>query len=322
MRSILAKDGIVWLGSDENNIFKYDGEVWVNYPGDSTQPVITLALDGEKLLMGRADGFSIFYEGEFQRISSYTEIYDISVDNVVYWIVGDPGFWRYDVEAKTLSQVDMGLGESYLYSYFNAVAVDADKVIWIGHNDGLIEYSDEKAVLYKDHPVLKWAVIHEIAVDVHNTKWFATTSGLFSYDNNEWAKIISPVYHKLNTVDVDDDGNIWIGGEYELARYSPIQTDVAEQPASFSVNAPYPNPFNASVTIEYVIPHGGHVQCAVYDLLGRKVAVPQEGVLSAGTHRAVWDGRDAAGRDAASGTYFYRVEAAGLVESGKVMLVK
>ena len=144
---------------------------------------------------------------------------------------------------------------------------------------------------------------------------------------------------------LDRDGNLWIAGQTESRNFpadlkiqydevwnggdifvckfarAPITTAVAEQPAGFRVNTPYPNPFNANVTIEYVIPHGGHVRCAVYDLLGRKVAVPQEGVLSAGSHRAVWDGRDAAGRDAASGTYFYRIEAAGLAESGKIMLL-
>ena len=64
------------------------------------------------------------------------------------------------------------------------------------------------------------------------------------------------------------------------------------------------------------------MQCAVYDLLGRKVATPQEGFLSAGTHRAVWDGRDATGRDAASGTYFYRVDVGGYTETRRMMLVK
>jgi len=126
-----------------------------------------------------------------------------------------------------------------------------------------------------------------------------------------------------SAITISKNGTLYVPTEdnvYAFAHEAPAL--VAGQPTDFRVNTPYPNPFNASVTIEYVIPHGGHVQCAVYDLLGRKVAVPQEGVLSAGTHRAVWDGRDAAGRDAASGTYFYRVEAAGLVESGKVMLVK
>ena len=46
------------------------------------------------------------------------------------------------------------------------------------------------------------------------------------------------------------------------------------------------------------------------------LAVPQ------GRHEAVWGGRDESGRQAASGTYFFRLEAGGRVETKRAVLVK
>ena len=156
----------------------------------------------------------------------------------------------------------------------------------------------------------------------HNEGWHVYA--LHPDGSIKWKHVLDVTPNEpRSAITISKNGTLYVPTRnrvYAFAHEAPAL--VAEQPIGFRVNTPYPNPFNASVTIEYVIPHGGHVQCAVYDLLGRKVAVPQEGILSAGTHRAVWNGRDATGRDAASGTYFYRIEAAGLAESGKIMLLR
>src|SRR5690606_4938318 len=43
----------------------------------------------------------------------------------------------------------------------------------------------------------------------------------------------------------------------------------------------FPNPFSGSTTIRYVIDESGHVRLSVYDLLGRKVAVLEDGMRQA-----------------------------------------
>jgi flagellar hook assembly protein FlgD len=44
---------------------------------------------------------------------------------------------------------------------------------------------------------------------------------------------------------------------------------------------------------------------------GREVRVLFHGEVAAGSHDAVWDGRDAAGRPLPAGTYFYELTAGG-----------
>jgi hypothetical protein len=59
------------------------------------------------------------------------------------------------------------------------------------------------------------------------------------------------------------------------------------------------------------------VTVAVYDVQGRFVARLVDGVLPAGEHSAVWNAADMA-----SGVYFYRLQAGGVVETRKVILLK
>ena len=95
-------------------------------------------------------------------------------------------------------------------------------------------------------------------------------------------------------------------------------------PASgFTLHAPAPNPFNPQTTIAFELPEQGAVTLRVFDLHGRLVRVLVDGeVYTLGRHEAVWNGRDDAGRQAASGTYFYRLEAGGYSETKRMVLIK
>jgi flagellar hook assembly protein FlgD len=83
-----------------------------------------------------------------------------------------------------------------------------------------------------------------------------------------------------------------------------------------------PNPFNPRTTIRFDLPAAGTVRLAIYDVAGRLVKVLVEGEIPAGSHEAVWDGRDSAGRGMASGGYFARLQAGGKVETVRMGLVR
>jgi hypothetical protein len=65
----------------------------------------------------------------------------------------------------------------------------------------------------------------------------------------------------------------------------------------------YPNPFEASTTIRFIVSDPGPVRMEVFDVLGRRVAVLVDGFKPAGAHET---GFDAAQH--ASGLYFYRLK--------------
>jgi hypothetical protein len=61
-------------------------------------------------------------------------------------------------------------------------------------------------------------------------------------------------------------------------------------PTAFALHAPYPNPSDGRITIRYDVAEVCRVRVAVYDLLGREVAVLVNGFVEAGHHQALLDG--------------------------------
>ncbi len=83
-----------------------------------------------------------------------------------------------------------------------------------------------------------------------------------------------------------------------------------------------PNPFNARTTIHFELPAAAHARLSIYSLDGRLVRRLVDAPLPAGAHQAVWDGRDAAGAEAATGSYLCRLEAGSAATTRKMSLIK
>ncbi len=111
-------------------------------------------------------------------------------------------------------------------------------------------------------------------------------------------------------------------GVSKMIAWVPGMTAVSETPREFRVSAPYPNPFNPSVTIGYTLPERMHVRLTVYDSVGRTVAVLEDGMQGAGVHSALWNGRSDRGETLGSGVYLYRVEAGSHHAQGKMTLLR
>ncbi|MEM1093566.1 MAG: choice-of-anchor B family protein [Bacteroidota bacterium] len=93
--------------------------------------------------------------------------------------------------------------------------------------------------------------------------------------------------------------------------------DEADVPASFSLDAAYPNPFNPETTVQVTMRETAWITVAAYDLAGREVARLFDGVLSTGTFPLTFyaDGLP-------SGTYLIRAVSDASAQSQKVTLLK
>ncbi len=104
--------------------------------------------------------------------------------------------------------------------------------------------------------------------------------------------------------------------------YDADQEQLAAIPRTYQLFQNYPNPFNPQTLIKYDLPHPGHVNITVYNILGQKVKVLVDEDQRAG-HRSVnWDGTDDRGEDAASGIYFYKIDTAEFEKTNKMVLLK
>ncbi len=84
----------------------------------------------------------------------------------------------------------------------------------------------------------------------------------------------------------------------------------------------YPNPFNPSTALSFVIPYGQHVDLSIYDSSGRLIRALLDQALEPGPHVAYWDGKDDRGVGVASGVYFARLEVGAAVARHKLVLVR
>ncbi len=80
--------------------------------------------------------------------------------------------------------------------------------------------------------------------------------------------------------------------------------------------AAFPNPFTAQTSLGFSLAEAAEVRLAVYDVLGREVAVLVDGPVEAGAHAATFEARGLA-----SGTYVYRLVAGDVVQSGRITLM-
>jgi len=131
-------------------------------------------------------------------------------------------------------------------------------------------------------------------------------------------------YFRWQFSNADDDGgtlrsglainNVLISLDLDV----PTDAEVAsEQPDRFELLQNYPNPFNPATVIGFQLPESSQVRLAVYDLLGREVAVPVNGRLASGYHQVDFDASDLP-----SGIYLYRLETPAGVINRKMTLLK
>jgi hypothetical protein len=93
------------------------------------------------------------------------------------------------------------------------------------------------------------------------------------------------------------------------------------RPPGFCLFRNYPNPFNAETAIRFNLPFSCDARLSVYDILGRKVRDFRT-FYQAGTHIIIWDGRNSAGEEVASGIYLYRMLAGNYRDTKKMLLIR
>ena len=93
--------------------------------------------------------------------------------------------------------------------------------------------------------------------------------------------------------------------------------DAANVSASFILSQNYPNPFNPETRIAYTIGGASEVKLAVYDVLGREVAVLVSERKAPGSYQVKLDGSNLV-----SGVYLYRLQAGDFVQTKRLVLLK
>lgn len=114
-----------------------------------------------------------------------------------------------------------------------------------------------------------------------------------------------------------DSGSLQLISIEKVSSPLGVHTPKDQEPKQFALLNAYPNPFNASATIKFVLPKQAYSVLTVTNILGREVARLIDGVIAEGEHSVVFNADRLA-----SGVYFYTLRSGNIVQTKKVMLVK
>ena len=84
----------------------------------------------------------------------------------------------------------------------------------------------------------------------------------------------------------------------------------------------FPNPFNISTCIPYMLDRITDVEITIYDIDGRQIQDFYIAAQSTGVHNLKWNGTDSMGRPVASGIYLYRLRTGSYEAWRRLVLLK
>ena len=98
---------------------------------------------------------------------------------------------------------------------------------------------------------------------------------------------------------------------------SAAEVQKAPDDLSFTLLWNYPNPFNPSTQIEYVLPVSANISLSVFDVMGREIKSLLTENQTAGRHTATWHAEGIP-----AGTYFAVLRAGNLITTRLLLLLK
>ena len=133
-----------------------------------------------------------------------------------------------------------------------------------------------------------------------------TSNTVNNYSFTDNSNLYGKVSYRLKQVDND--------GKFTYSNAVEVELGL---PKSIELLANYPNPFNPTTTINFVMPQAGNVVVKVYNSLGAEVATLFNGKMDSGMQQLQFDAANLT-----SGVYYYTVSTDFGVKTAKMMLVK
>ena len=121
------------------------------------------------------------------------------------------------------------------------------------------------------------------------------------------------------------DGILYVitsNGLWEREIVATAVDESAAKSTGLQLSQNHPNPFTDGTNINFTIQEAGHVRLVVYDDQGSLIRTIVNENISAGNYEYLWDGKDAKGHPAATGPYFYRLDANNLQAMKRMIKIK
>lgn len=329
-----AEAGVIYFTTVLNEVMKVELENGMTntvfFAGVGMSSVGSIALNGaaSQLYWGYFFGPSFGYANT---ADSWFETFYFSTDDASYeagyFTFDVPGEWTYWAGYNNFNpevalfrvnsnnpgpeNVEKIIAEEHVDLSISGIALDlaAGKIYWSESNPGRIRRANldgsnlEDILTGLQEPL--W-----ITTDVENMKIYWTERGAGKIRR---ANLDGTDVEDLFT-DLVSPGRLVVPF---ASNWTPSSIFPGENAHSFYLYENYPNPFNSSTTILYELTENNDVHLAMYDILGRQVAVLVNESRPAGTHHVAFDASSLS-----SGVYMYRLQAGGLIQTRKMVLIR
>ena len=120
--------------------------------------------------------------------------------------------------------------------------------------------------------------------------------------------IVEPIYHPNKTKIIS-----------AIAYNNPLNNDNSKNTVSdkFSLSTPFPNPFNANVSIHFSLPQFQHALLQVFDLNGKLIQTLVNQKLPEGAHHNNWNANGLS-----TGVYIVKLATSNFIETQKILYLK
>jgi ligand-binding sensor domain-containing protein len=236
----------------------------------------------------------------------------------------------FDLETYTI------INEFAYDNRVNDIKCDNNGLIWLATYSGLVRIDGDEIITFNtSNSSIPSNEINCIETETYAIWIGSDDAGLIKYNmissyGNEWVNYNtnnSPLpSNDIRALAIDDDGTKWIGTDAGLIAMNEtrevIQNNKDDMKKHKIIISNYPNPFNPTTTINYSIKEKSRVTLSIYNIKGQKVKTLISDQLPAGTHSAIWNGRDSNGKRVGSGIYFYKMKAGDFSKTKKMLLLK
>jgi len=250
-------------------------------------------------------------------------------------IVRTDGDYRFSRLISDLPELNV------LHDVFTSVAAGRNGVAWVGTTEGLFRLDSEVGThdwYHSSNSSMPGDQVEPLVVSPDGLVWFTNFNSfgiepsLVWFDGSEFGTITRA--QGLPHAQIYDAEVRETNGAYELwlscaSRGVAVltvpfsnPTAVAESESRLDLNVVggEPNPFTDRTTLRFSLREPGRVSLEIFDVRGRRVRRLMDASLGAGRHLRIWDGRDEASRQVASGVYFVRLRAGDKEARGRVVL--
>ncbi len=227
-------------------------------------------------------------------------------------------------EYKVGDTFTISVNPGYVANFLSAEIVlnyDSEilKINRISSGSGLNDYGYKFPVLHKLSP----GTLTANMVVLGNLREGLSISGENLFDIE--FEVIGNGTFSVNLSDIDIrnflniPNPVWIENESIVGK---IGTSQYNKPLSFGLSQNFPNPFNASTTINYTLNNSGRIDITIYNSIGQVIKTLVNDYREAGHYSVVWNGTNDDGINVTSGVYIITIRQGNRFDKKQALLVK